>query len=138
MRPRHLLIVDDNKADIFLIREALDLAGVNAQIHIVNDGQAARLFFEAADREPGAPVTAMVLLDLNLPKANGEEVLALLRASVACRQAQVVVVTSSDSPRDRERLTNLGIAGYFRKPSEYNEFLKLGPIVKDLFDPQQP
>jgi DNA-binding response OmpR family regulator len=78
----------------------------------------------------GAP--SLVLLDLNLPKKSGDEVLKDLRKSIRCRHARVLIVTSSDSERDREITASLAVDGYFRKPSEYAEFMKLGAVVNAL------
>ncbi len=133
MHRRHqILIVEDNNADVFLIREAIQLAGVDADLHVVRDGRAATNFLDAADAAEAAPSPDLVLLDLNLPKKNGDEVLRHLRNSPRCRRAQVLVVTSSDAPRERETLSALGANGYFRKPSEYAQFLALGTMVRAL------
>jgi len=74
----------------------------------------------------------MVILDLNLPKKPGREVLQRMRQSPRCSNATVVVVTSSDSQKDREDVATLGASAYFRKPSEYDSFMKLGDLVKRL------
>jgi len=74
----------------------------------------------------------LVLLDLNLPKKNGEAVLKHLRGSANCRHALVLIVTSSDAIHERKALALLGVSGYFHKPTEYAEFMKLGPVVEKL------
>jgi DNA-binding response OmpR family regulator len=129
---RRILVVEDSKADLFLIREAIAAAEVDAELHVVQDGQQAIELFERVDAgaEPHCP--DLVLIDLNLPKKNGTEVLRSLRKSGACQNALVLIVTSSDSSNDREAVKSLGLSSYFRKPSSYAEFLKLGPIVRDL------
>lgn len=124
--------MEDHKADVFLIREAIEMACVDADLHVVHDGHAATRFFDAADADENAPCPDLVLLDLNLPKKSGDDVLRHLRKTTRSRDAQVLVVTSSDSPQDRETMASLEVAGYFRKPSDYSEFLKLGPLVKSL------
>jgi CheY-like chemotaxis protein len=131
-RPCRILIVEDNKADVYLIREAIQHAQLEASVHVVPDGDKAIGFFETAQADITAPCPDLVILDLNLPKVNGEEVLKHLRSQVRCSDARVVIVTSSDSPRDREKLHRLGADAYFRKPSDYTEFLKLGQIIKQL------
>lgn len=117
---------------MFLIREAIAIAGISAEVHVVHDGQEATRLFDAADADDHAPCPEVVLLDLNLPKKNGEEVLRHLRSSRSCRKAKVLIITSSDSEKDRQRTKELGAQGYFRKPSDYQEFMRLGPLVKDL------
>jgi DNA-binding response OmpR family regulator len=101
---------------------------------VVRDGYAATNFFDAADADPSAPCPDLILLDLNLPKKSGAEVLKHLRESRRCHAAQVLIVSSSDSARDRASVEDFGATGYFKKPTEYQEFMKLGLIVKTLLD----
>jgi two-component system, chemotaxis family, response regulator Rcp1 len=126
--------VEDSKADLFLIQEAIAAAHVDAAVAVVNDGHQAVEFVDRADAGQGAPCPDLVLLDLNLPKKNGIEVLRHMRNSAACKNALVLVVSSSDSASDREAVKALGFHGYFRKPSVYAEFMKLGPIVRELLE----
>ncbi len=125
-------MVEDSKADLFLIREAIAEAKVDADLHVLQDGQQAIEFFERLEESDEPLCPDLVLIDLNLPKKNGTEVLRSLRRSGPCRHALVLIVTSSDSSNDRDAVNHLGLSGYFRKPSSYAEFLKLGPIVRDL------
>jgi len=121
-------VIEDSKTDVFLIREALEIAGVRAEIDVVHDGQAALRFLDEEARP------ALVVLDLNLPKYGGREVLRHIRANMRTKDLPVLVVTSSALSQDREELTALGFDGYFQKPSDYAEFLKLGPLVKGLLE----
>lgn len=127
-----ILVVEDNKADVFLIREAIKTAKVDADLHVVPDGLQATQFFDVADADENAPCPDLVLLDLNLPKKTGDDVLKYMRQSRTCKNALVLIVTSSDSKRDREATAGLNVSGYFRKPSDYAEFMKLGAIVQAL------
>jgi len=129
---RQILVVEDSKADLFLIREAIAEAKVDADLHVVHDGQQAIEFIQRVEEGTETLCPDLVLIDLNLPKKNGTEVLRSLRKSGSCRHALVLIVTSSDSSNDRDAVNKLGLSGYFRKPSSYAEFLKLGPIVRDL------
>jgi len=132
IRPWHILIVEDNKSDVFLIQRALKTAGIAAQVDVVYDGEKAVMFFEQADATATAPCPDLVLLDINMPRYKGGDILRKLRASSRCRNALVLVVTSSDSSRDREQMEALGANGYFRKPSDFSEFMTLGQLVRDL------
>ncbi|HEX7359600.1 MAG TPA: response regulator [Bryobacteraceae bacterium] len=130
--PRHLLIVEDNEADVFLIQQAIEAVKLPVTIHVVSDGNQAVQFFDRADADASVPCPALVLLDINLPKKHGGDVLKYLRQSRRCAKALVLVVSTSDSTQDREQMKSLGADGYFRKPSEYDAFMKLGEMVKLL------
>ena len=130
--PRSILIAEDNRSDVFLIRQALNNSGIEAQIHVADDGEKTMMFFEQADADPAAPCPDLILLDINMPRYKGSDILRRLHGSSRCKDALVLVVTSSDSSRDREEMDALGAHGYFRKPSEFSEFMKLGQIVRDL------
>ena len=78
----------------------------------------------------------LILLDLNLPKIDGSTVLSELRQHPESARVPVIVVTSSDSPKDKARMAQLGISYYFRKPTEYDEYMQLGGIVKQVMDQQ--
>jgi CheY-like chemotaxis protein len=129
-----ILVVEDSNTDVFLIREALETAEVNASVHVVTDGHAAIQFFDAVEADENARCPVLVLLDMNLPKRSGSEVLNHLRQSTRCRAARVIVVSSSDAPRDRASVGDLAVAAYFKKPSDYAGFMKLGPLVKAVLE----
>ncbi len=126
------MVAEDSNADLFLIRQAISAAHVDASVAVVTDGHEAVEFIDKAEAGEGAPWPDLVLLDLNLPKKDGIEVLRHIRNSCVCKNALVLVVTSSDSVRDREAVKALGFDGYFRKPSVYAEFMKLGPMIREL------
>jgi len=102
-------------------------------VHVASDGQRAIDFIDESDRDPEAPCPQVLLLDINLPKADGFEVLRRLRESERCGNVPVLMISSSDSPLDRNQAAELG-AGYFRKPPSYDEFLKLGAVLKKLLE----
>ena len=131
MRAR-ILVVENSKSDLFLIREALETAQIDAEVHVVQDGHAAMLFIDEAEQDSAAPRLDLVLLDLNLPKKSGSEVLQHLRKSGRLHDAPVLVVSTAEMVKERSALTELAISGYFRKPSEYTEFMKLGMMVKGV------
>jgi CheY-like chemotaxis protein len=113
------------------VREAIRMENLPVDVHIVPDGQEAIDFIAKAGSEPDAPCPHFLLLDLNLPKVDGFGVLRRLRASERLKAIPVLVITSSDSPEDRRRAAELG-AGYFRKTPSYEDFLKLGGVLKQL------
>jgi CheY-like chemotaxis protein len=130
--PLHILVAEDNAADVFLIREALECAAVTAEIHVVSDGMAALRFLEAADGSDIAPCPCLLILDINLPKKSGDEVLLFIRQGSTYRHMLVLIVSTSGSIDDRKKMKELGCNGYFTKPSKYVDFMKLGFVVKEM------
>lgn len=129
----HILVVEDNPADVFLIRETIDATEIKAPVHVVNDGEEATRFFDSADRDDSAPCPSLVILDVNLPKKHGIQVLRHLRNSRRCRKAPVIVVSTSNAAKDREALILSGADAYFCKPSTFDEFLKLADLIRKWF-----
>lgn len=126
--------MEDNPADVFLIRDAIRLSGIAARVHVIENGEDAIRFFDSADSDDLAPCPGMLILDINLPRIQGKQVLQHLRQSRRCREAAVIVASTSDALEDR-RMAALatGMNVYFRKPSAYDEFMKLGDLIRDLF-----
>jgi chemotaxis family two-component system response regulator Rcp1 len=124
-----VLLADDNPSDVYLIREALREHAVDCVLHVVSDGKDA---LGAISGETSAGSISLIILDLNLPRHDGIEILQKLRESAWLDHVPVVVLTSSDSPRDRVLANQLGATKYLRKPSSLEEFLSLGAVFKDL------
>jgi CheY-like chemotaxis protein len=114
------------------VRAALQHEGIESEILVANDGEKAIQFVEAAEANPAAPCPQVVLLDLNLPRTSGTDVLRRLRKSSRCANVPVIVVTSSDAPSDREEVESLGASRYFLKPQNIDEYMKLGSIVREV------
>jgi two-component system, chemotaxis family, response regulator Rcp1 len=127
-----LLVVEDNSADVWLLKEAIQFYKVPVDLYLVQDGEAAVRFIEEAGTNPDAPCPELVLLDLNLPKKTGREVLRYLKASQRYRQIPVIVMTSSDSPKDRMDVVSLGATRFFRKPADYESFLEIGNTLNQV------
>jgi len=131
-RSEYILLAEDNSADIELVREALEDRAIAFELQVVEDGERAMDFIERIDRDSTLGCPKVFLLDLHLPKRNGEEVLRRLRASERCGQTPVVILTSSDSPGDRETATRNAALHYFRKPSTLEQYMQLGDVVKNI------
>jgi len=127
-----ILLVEDTQPDVFLVREALRQAGLNFELRVFEDGEKAVEFIDVLDSDGAEVCPNLILLDLNLPKKTGEQVLQRMRQSPRCGALPVIIVTSSDSPKDKAYTSRLGATEYFRKPSRLDEFMKLGPLVRDL------
>ena len=99
----NLLLAEDNLPDVLLVREVIRKENLAVDVHVASDGQKAIEFIERAEQDSNAPCPHLLLLDLNLPKKDGFEVLQRLRATERCKDIPVVVITSSDSPNDRRQ-----------------------------------
>lgn len=130
----HILLAEDNFGDVLLVQQALTEHQVDHELHVVKDGDEALQFLDRMGGAGEPPCPDVLLLDLNLPKVEGPQVLQQFRKHPACAQTPVIVVTSSDAPRDRRRVEALGVTAYFRKPSELAKFMRLGALVKELAD----
>ena len=126
-----ILLAEDNPADVYLIREALQEHRVCCTLRVVGDGQEFLRVVSESDAVAACGVD-LIILDLNLPRHDGIEILRRLRQSATLSGVPVVVLTSSDSPRDRQVATALGATRFLRKPSSLEQFLSLGAVFRDL------
>lgn len=129
-----ILLAEDNSADVYLIREAFKEHGIACPMRLARDGKdVLRLILPSG--QPGEDVDfALIILDLNLPRHDGIEILQRIQENPRLAHIPVVVLTSSDSPRDRLLATQLGAARFLRKPSNLEEFLSLGAVFKELLE----
>ena len=126
MNQNEILLIEDNPDDIELTRIAFTEAGIEPRLVVVRDGAEALDYLFArgkhADRDP-ASLPSLVLLDLNLPKVDGREVLQAIRANEATRTLPVVVLTTSAEPFDVDATYALGVNSYIRKPVDFEQFV---------------
>lgn len=125
----HILLAEDNPGDVYLIRLALQEQGLDFDLHVVGDGEAAMAWI--GNGRPAGVQPDLVLLDLNLPRHHGREVLRAFRASEATAQVPIAILTSSDSPSDVADTERLG-ATYLRKPAGLDDFMALGSVIRRL------
>jgi CheY-like chemotaxis protein len=129
-----ILLAEDNPADVYLIREALREHRVDCSVRVATDGQQVLDLLSASESDPEPHGPALIILDLNLPRHDGIEILQRLRETADLRHVPVVVLTSSDSPRDRLAANRLGVTKFLRKPSNLEQFLSLGAVFKQLLE----
>jgi CheY-like chemotaxis protein len=123
---KEILLVEDSPDDIELTRIAFEEAKVANMLRVVTDGAEALDYLFARGRYAGrdpAVLPSLVLLDLNLPKVDGREVLQAIRASAATRNLPVVVMTTSAEPFDLDATYALGVNSYIRKPVDFEQFV---------------
>lgn len=133
-----VLVVEDNQADVFLVEQAVKLRKLPVRLLMLDNGEDALRYFEQADQDPSAPCPDAVLLDLNLPRRSGREVLEQVKRKFRCRDVPVIILTSSNSPEDRRETAALGAIRYFRKPTSYQEFLKIGEVLEEVLAERRP
>jgi chemotaxis family two-component system response regulator Rcp1 len=134
---RQIVLAEDNSADVMLVRLALKGSGINCELRVLGDGDRAVAFIEEYDANPAVGPVDLLLLDMHLPKRDGEEILKRLRSSDHCAETPVVVMTASDAPRHHALAQKHAAMHYFRKPSNLAEYMQLGLIVRDLLTPGQ-
>lgn len=131
MDKRCIFHIEDNEADRRLLAMALNFQAVPLELHTARDGEeASKLLLGIGTGELCSP--DLIVLDLNLPKRSGLELLGDIRRNPKLSGARVAVLTSSDHPDDQQRTEALGVDAYFRKPLELEDFLGLGGELLQL------
>jgi two-component system, chemotaxis family, response regulator Rcp1 len=133
VRPIEILLVEDSPADVRLTREALKEAKVLNTLHVVPDGVAALAFLRRQGRFANSPPPDLILLDLNLPKKDGREVLAEIKQDENFLRIPVVVLTTSRADEDVVRSYNLRANAYITKPVDLRQFLRVIRAIEDFW-----
>jgi len=128
----NILLAEDNQGDVFLVEQALQEHDILYELYVAKDGAEAIEYVSKMGTPGNPPCPDLLLLDLNLPKIDGSDVLREFRKHPECLSTPVIVVSSSDALKDRNRMADLGVAHYFRKPSDFDDFMKLGEIVRQI------
>lgn len=125
VRPVEILLVEDNPGDADLAREALEDSKMKNNLHVVEDGVEAMAFLRKEGAHSGAVHPDLILLDLNLPKKDGREVLAEIKGDPGLKRIPVVILTTSSAEEDVLRTYNLHANCYITKPIQFDQFLKV-------------
>ena len=131
-RKARILVIEDNPADVALFRLALESADVECELTVIEDGAEALEFIRQLDNSLPSAIPSLTILDLNLPKTDGFEILQAMRAERVFAGVPVAVLSSSSSPRERARIDVFQVEQYITKPADLDEFMKIGQIVKSL------
>lgn len=132
-----ILLIEDNTADVGLVRRALEEHEIEGELLVISDGETAIKIIDAFDSQP-VSCPDLIILDLNLPRRSGHEVLEHIRSTTKCRDASVVVMSSSGVQEDRFKSAQLGVARYLRKPLKLDEFISLGAVFKEVIESSRP
>lgn len=128
-----ILMVEDNPADVRLTQEAFKDAKMLNHMNVVEDGEAAMEFLRREGRYADAPRPDLVLLDLNLPKKDGREVLEEIKDDPELRRIPVVVLTTSGDEKDILRAYDHHVNAYVTKPVDLDNFMKIVELVEDFW-----
>ncbi len=129
----NILLVEDNPGDADLAREALENSKVNNALYVVDDGEKAMSFLHREGEYAEAPLPDLILLDLNLPKKDGRQVLAEIKADDNLKRIPVVILTTSQAEEDVLKSYNLHANCYISKPIDLNQFLHVVRSIEDFW-----
>jgi CheY-like chemotaxis protein len=132
-RPIEILLVEDNPGDVDLTKEALADAKVGNRLHVVDDGAKAIDFLLRNGVYTDAPRPDIILLDLNLPKKDGRQVLAEIKAEPTIQEIPVVILTTSQAEEDILRSYQLHANCYITKPVDFKQFMKVIRSVEEFW-----
>jgi CheY-like chemotaxis protein len=128
-----VLLVEDDPGDVVLIKEAFEYNKVHNALHVVSDGVEALDFLYRRNGHEGAPRPDLVLLDLNLPRKDGREVLEEVKADPDLRTIPIVVLTTSEAEEDILRSYDLHANAYVTKPVDFDRFIEVVRHIDDFF-----
>jgi two-component system, chemotaxis family, response regulator Rcp1 len=130
-RPIDILLVEDNPGDVRLTKELLKESKIHNNLTVIDNGEDALLFLRRTDKYPNASRPDLILLDLNLPRKNGSEVLASIKNDLELRRIPVVILTSSKAEEDIAKTYDLHANCYISKPVGLEQF---AAVVKSIDD----
>lgn len=132
-KPIDILLVEDNEGDARLAREAMKESKLHNRLYHVLDGEEAMAFLRKQGRYAGVPRPQLILLDLNLPKKNGREVLAEVKTDENLRRIPVVILTISKDEADIIKTYDLHANCYITKPIDLEQFLKVVQAIEEFW-----
>lgn len=133
IRPIEILLVEDNPGDVDLTREALATGKIANNLHVVCDGEAALEFLKGTGAHPQVPRPDLIILDLNLPRKDGREVLAEIKTDERLKRIPVVVLTTSRSEEDVLASYSRHANCFITKPIDLNQFLQVVRSIEEFW-----
>lgn len=128
-----ILLIEDNPGDVDLTKEALEESKLHNNLYVVNDGVAACDFLFKRGEYLDAPTPDLILLDLNLPKKDGREVLCEIKSDQTLKRIPVVVMTTSDAEEDIVKAYDSHANCYVKKPVDFNRFIEVVKQIEDFW-----
>ena len=132
MEAIEILLIEDNEGDIILTLEALEDARIKNKVTVIKDGDAAINFLDRA-KEEKENIPDLILLDINLPKIDGKEVLSHIKTDVQLKKIPVVMLTTSSSETDIIDAYSNHVNCYITKPVDFNKFFDIVKAIEDFW-----
>jgi DNA-binding response OmpR family regulator len=132
-KPLEILLVEDNKGDIGLITEFFIDSKIRTNLHIAEDGEEAIRFLCGKDQFLGSPLPDIIILDWNLPKKDGSEVLKEIKENNNLKSIPVIILTTSSAEKDMVRAYDLHANAYIIKPLDFDEFMTVIGSIQDFW-----
>ena len=129
----NILLVEDNPSDVLLTQIAMKQCKVPSSLHVAEDGEDALAFLRREGSHGAAPRPDIILLDLNLPRMDGRELLAIIKRDEQLRTIPVMVLTTSDAESDVVQSYSLHANAYITKPVDMNQFVRIVKIIDDFW-----
>ncbi len=133
MEPIHILLVEDDPGDVLMTQEAFEHHKIRNKLSVVSDGEQALQFLRREAPYEDAERPGLILLDLNLPRKDGREVLSEVKASSELRSIPVVVLTTSEAEEDILRSYDLHANAYVTKPVDFDQFIDVVRQIDNFF-----
>jgi chemotaxis family two-component system response regulator Rcp1 len=132
-KPIDILLIEDNPADVRLTLEAFKEGKVNNTLHVVGNGEDAIAFLKQEGKYSNAPRPDIILLDLNLPKKDGREVLEEIKNETSLKRIPVIILTTSKAEEDILKTYNLHANCYINKPVDVDEFITIAKSIENYW-----
>lgn len=133
MKPVEVLLVEDDPGDVILTQEGLRASKLHINLHVVDNGEKALAFLHREPPYEDAPRPGLIILDLNLPRINGMEVLKEIKTNEALQTIPTVILTTSRAEEDVIRSYKLGANCYVSKPLNLDEFVKVVSSIESFW-----
>lgn len=133
VRPIEILLVEDDEGDVLLTTEALEASKITNVMHVARNGEEALRFLRQEDGYADVPRPDIILLDLNLPRVDGRQVLAEIKADQELRRIPIIVLTTSEAEEDILRSYDLHANAYVTKPVDFERFLQVVQSIDEFF-----
>jgi two-component system, chemotaxis family, response regulator Rcp1 len=132
-RPAEILLIEDNPGDVLLIQEALRTSGTGSRLHVAEDGTEAMAFLRREGGYEARALPDLIILDLNIPKRDGREVLAEIKSDPEMRRIPVVILTTSDADEDVAQTYDLHANCYITKPVDFDRFTAIVRLIESFW-----